>query len=87
MSQQQVGFPSDTLYSISTFVRDNYGPINFNCGDYDNFVELMSHDKKNEGDEINFTLMSAVGQPALNHSANKEQIGIVLDIYRDMMGI
>jgi hypothetical protein len=31
--------------------------------------------------------MSAVGQPALNHSANKEQIGIVLDIYRDMMGI
>ena len=87
MSQQQVGFPSDTLYSISTFVRDNYGPLNFNCGDYDNFVELMSHDKKNEGDEINFTLMSAVGQPALNHSANKEQIGIVLDIYRDMMGI
>ena len=87
MSQQQVGFPSDTLYEIANFVRDNYGPLQFNCGDYDAFIELMKHDKKNEGDEINFTLMSAIGVPTLNHSANKEQISIVLDIYRDLMGI
>ena len=87
MSQQQVGFPSEILYQISDFVRDNYGPLQFTCGDYDTFVDLMRHDKKNEGNEINFTLMKAIGEPSLNQSANKEQIGAVLDIYRDLMGI
>ena len=47
----------------------------------------MTHDKKNEGEEINFTLMRNVGDPALNYTANKEQIGATLDIYRDLMGI
>lgn len=87
MSQQQVGFPSATLYEIADFVRNNYGRISITCDDYDALFELMKHDKKNEGDEINFTLMRQVGEPALNHSANKEQIGTVLDIFRDLMGI
>lgn len=87
MSQQQVGFPSQTLYDIAHFVRDNYGPLQFTCDDYDALFELMKHDKKNEGNEINFTLMHAVGDVALNHSGDKEQIGAVLDIYRDLMGI
>ena len=87
MSQQQVGFPSNTLYEISTFVKEYFGPLNITCDDYSSLIELMKHDKKNEGDEINFTLMNQIGVPSLNHSANKEQISIVLDIYRDLMGI
>lgn len=87
MSQQQVGFPSAILYEIAQFVRDNYGAPNITCDDYDELFELMKHDKKNLGDEINFTLMNHVGDPALNHSADKEQIGAVLDIFRDLMGI
>lgn len=87
MSQQQVGFPSSILYEIAKFVKENFGPLNITCDDYSNLIELMKHDKKNEGDEINFTLMSQIGTPSLNHSANKEQISIVLDIYRDLMGI
>lgn len=87
MSQQQVGFPSAVLYDIANFVKENYGPLFFTCDDYDALIELMKHDKKNEGNTINFTLMSAIGVPSLNHSANKEQIGSVLDIYRDLMGI
>lgn len=87
MSQQQVGFPSSTLYEISNYIKENFGPLNITCDDYNSLIELMKHDKKNEGDEINFTLMNQVGVPSLNHSANKEQISVVLDIYRDLMGI
>lgn len=87
MSQQQVGFPSAGLYAIANFVKENFGPIMITCDDYDDLFELMKHDKKNIGDEINFTLMKSVGNPALNHSANKEQICAVLDIFRDLMGI
>lgn len=87
MSQQQVGFPSSTLYQIANFVKENYGAPAITCDDYDVLYELMTHDKKNEGGEINFTLMNQVGDVALNHTANKEQIGVVLDIFRDLMGI
>lgn len=87
MSHQQVGFPSQTLYTIAQFIKDNYGPLYFTCDDYNALYELMTHDKKNEGGEINFTLMKNVGDVALNHTANKEQIGATLDIYRDLMGI
>lgn len=87
MSRQQVGFPSQTLYDIANYVRDNYGPLQITCDDYPALYELMTHDKKNEGGEINFTLMNNVGDVALNHTANREQICATLDIYRDLMGI
>ena len=87
MSHQQVGFPSQTLYDIAHYVRDNYGPLRMTCDDYPALYELMTHDKKNEGGDINFTLMNNVGDAALNHTASKEQIYTTLDIYRDLMGI
>lgn len=87
MSQQAVGFPSQTLYQVAGFVKENYPMWNLTCDNYDALFELMKHDKKNEGSSINFTLMNNIGNPALNHSADKEQIGITLDIFRDLMGI
>lgn len=87
MSHQQVGFPSQTLYNIANYVKENYGPLSFTCDDYPALYELMTHDKKNEGGEVNFTLMKNVGDVALNHTATKEQICATLDIYRDLMGI
>ena len=87
MSNQLTGFTSETLYRVANYVRDNYGPINITCDDYDELYELMLHDKKNLGDTINFTLMKATGNVELNHTASKEEIGSVLDIFRDLMGI
>ncbi len=87
MSNQQTGLSSDVLYKIATFVKENYGPLHFTCDDYNDFFELMKHDKKNLGDTINFSLMSDFGHVELNQTSNKEQIGAVLDIYRDLMGI
>lgn len=87
MSNQLTGFNSETLYEVARFVRDNYGAINITCDDYDELFELMRHDKKNLGDNINFTLMKSIGNVELNHTASKEEIGSVLDIFRDLMGI
>lgn len=87
MSHQQTDFNSEILYKVANFVRDNYGPLYFTCDDYDELIELMLHDKKNTGSTINFTLLKGIGDIALNQTASKEQIGSVLDIYRDLMGI
>jgi 3-dehydroquinate synthase len=40
----------------------------------------MTHDKKNDADGINFTLLSDVGKIVLNHHAAKDEIFECLDI-------
>lgn len=87
MSHQLTGFRSEILYKVADYVRENYGPIYFTCDDYDDLFALMLHDKKNLGQTINFSLMKDFGDVALNQTATKEQIGSVLDIFRDLMGI
>lgn len=87
MSHQKCGFSSEILYLIANYVKENYGPIFITCDNYDELYELMKHDKKNESGRINFTLMKGIGEIALNQTATKEEVGTVLDIFRDLMGI
>jgi len=53
------------------------------CDDYPALLELMTHDKKNVGQQINFTLLGAVGDIRINQSATKEEIEEALDFYRE----
>ena len=39
----------------------------------------MKHDKKNESKEINFTLLSDIGDVKINQTATKEEIEECLD--------
>jgi 3-dehydroquinate synthase len=47
----------------------------------------MTHDKKNEGGIINFTLLAAVGDVRINQSVEKETILSSLDFYRESLGV
>ena len=49
--------------------------------------ELMTHDKKNEGGIINFTLLAQVGDVRINQEVNKEKILEALDFYRESFGV
>ena len=44
----------------------------------------MTHDKKNDSGEVNFTLLSDVGEIIINQTATKDNIEIALDLYRDL---
>ncbi len=86
LSQQQCGFPSAKLYDIARFVKENYGAPAITCDDYEELYELMTHDKKNEAGDINFTLLRNIGDVAINQTASKDQIWAALDIFRDLVG-
>ena len=47
----------------------------------------MTHDKKNEGGVINFTLLAQVGDVRINQSVTKARILESLDFYRESMGM
>ncbi len=46
----------------------------------------MTHDKKNEGNEINFTLLGQVGDVRLNQHVSKDDVLASFDFYRESFG-
>ncbi len=87
ISHRLQNFPLDTLRSLATFIKQNYGVFAITCDDYDYLYERMTHDKKNSADTINFTLLSGIGEVVINQTASRDEINIALDLYRDLMGI
>lgn len=84
LSHRQCGFPIESLKRTAEFVYRNYGALPITCKEYEALYEFMTHDKKNEMDKINFTLLSEPGNICLDQTATKENIFIMFDIYRDL---
>ncbi|MDL2262825.1 3-dehydroquinate synthase [Bacteroidales bacterium OttesenSCG-928-I21] len=83
LSCRKVNFPTDKLQQICRFLVNNYGHFQITCKHYERLYELMTHDKKNESKEINFTLLRNVGDICINQTANEKEIFDSLDFYRD----
>ena len=83
LSFVKLGFDQTELMKFSRFIKEHYGIFAFDCTHYQRLYELMQHDKKNESSSINFTLLKAVGNIAINQTANQQEIGETLDFFRD----
>ncbi|MDH6534078.1 3-dehydroquinate synthase [Parabacteroides sp. PM5-20] len=87
LSYKEVHFPMDKLSQIVYYIKENYPLFYFDCNDYERLYELMTHDKKNEGGVINFTLLANVGDVRINQDVSKDKILASLDFYRESFGI
>ncbi|MFA6701993.1 MAG: 3-dehydroquinate synthase [Dysgonamonadaceae bacterium] len=87
LSHRLCGFPKEKLQKTIHFIQKHYGYLNITCDEYEKLYEIMTHDKKNEGQEINFTLLSDIGNVNINQTANMELIFEALDFYRDTVHI
>ena len=83
LSCVKTGFPTDKMRQTVQFIHQNYGTMNITCDDYDELIELMTHDKKNIADTINFTLLGEIGDIRINQTATKEEIKEALDFFRE----
>ena len=77
------GFPTDKMRQTINFVRQHYGRVGFTCKQYDKLLAYMTHDKKNVGGVINFTLLAGIGDICLDCHADKELLLEVLDFLRE----
>ena len=77
------GFPLDILRMTTQFVVEHYGRPNISCKDYNALLDHMRHDKKNIGKQINFTLLSDIGQLNLDETATDDLIKESLDFIRE----
>ena len=79
----KTGFPQDKMRQTVGFIKENYGKMDITCDDYPNLIELMHHDKKNVGTDINFTLLGGIGDIRINQTATEEEIKEALDFYQE----
>jgi len=83
LSSIKTGFPTDKMHQTVSFIREHYGRMSITCDDYPTLLELMTHDKKNVGTTINFTLLGGIGDIRINQTATQEEIYEALDFYRE----
>ena len=83
LSVVKTGFPSDVMRQTVRFILDHYGRMPITCDDYPRLLELMHHDKKNEGTAINVTLLGRIGHILYNRTATEEEMTEALDFYRE----
>lgn len=83
LSVIKLDFPVDKMRQVVHFIFDHYGRMPITCDDYPVLLELMHHDKKNVANQINFTLLSNVGDIRINQTATEEEIKEALDFYRE----
>ena len=87
LSHKLCSFPMEKLSQVVYYLKEYYTPFIFDCKDYEALYELMTHDKKNEGGIINFTLLAQVGDVRINQEVNEEKILEALAFYRESFGL
>ena len=83
LSAIKTGFPTTPLRQTAAYIRLHYGQPAIECKHYDQLLELMTHDKKNTGSSINFTLLADIGSLRLNQTATRDEIFEALDFLRE----
>ena len=83
LSHKKLGFPKELLLQALAIIKEAYGGFSINCKDYPRLYELMTHDKKNEFDEINLTLLRDIGEIRINQITSQEEIFETLDFYQE----
>jgi 3-dehydroquinate synthase len=84
LSAKKCGLKIKKLNSISTWLLSKYGKFEIQESDFEALYQLMTHDKKNEGKRINFTLIPEIGKVEINVDCPKELIFEALEYYRNL---
>ena len=88
LSYKLLGFSKETLSTAVRMIKENYGALPIKCDIYDHLYDLMTHDKKNEGDgRILFSLLKNIGEIEINVAVSKKDILDSLDFYRETVGL
>lgn len=83
LATTRTDFPTERMHQTVNFIRSYYGSLPITCNDYPELIELMHHDKKNRGNEINVTLLGGIGDIRIDQTITEEDIKEALDFFRE----
>ncbi len=84
LSHKVCALPIEIVAELTNWLISVYGKYAIEENQYEGLYQLMTHDKKNEGARVNFTLIPAVGEVAINQNCDKDLIFGALDYFKKM---
>lgn len=84
LSEKRNGLPENITDEIVRFLSGYYEKLPFEKTDFVRLIQIMQTDKKNRGNEINFTLLKNIGEPEYNQQVQQPEIEWALNRYRMM---
>lgn len=81
LSEEKLNLASNSSMPIIKYINALYGKMPFTKADYPKLIELMTHDKKNDANGINFTLLPKIGEISVNNIGTREEITTVFNRY------
>ncbi len=86
ISYKNTGLTVNELEEIAHTILNFYSPFRIDNVSYDELLELMGNDKKNENNQINFSLLTKIGEAKINQNAEVKTIKESLDYYKSLIG-
>jgi len=74
LSFQKVGFSYEEFEEMSHFLLRVYGKVEFSLQELDPILDLCTQDKKNEGQNLLFSLLESIGYCTFNIPVTREEI-------------
>ena len=84
ISHKIAGLSQGELQEIISHILKHFKLYIIQKQQFNTLIEIMSHDKKNSRDEINFTLLNSIGQSEFNRTCKTSLILETLDFYNNL---
>ncbi len=81
LSEKYCGLTPEESNEITNNLFTIFGKENFSQLDFDEFLGYLKHDKKNQHQQFNFSLLNAIGSCKWNIPVSKSDVKIVFDRY------
>lgn len=78
LSVKNAGLQMHEFNEIESVIRGKYSSISIDETAFESLIELMHHDKKNQGKGINFTLLTTIGNATIDNYIEDEEVLMAL---------
>ncbi|MBM3434750.1 MAG: 3-dehydroquinate synthase [Bacteroidetes bacterium] len=84
ISHIQAKMPKDEMDEVIKYIMSCFKYYSFRSGNFDLVVEYMKHDKKNTGENFNFTLLTSIGNSLISQEVDIKLIRESLRFYQNL---
>lgn len=84
ISKKMIGLPDQQFQDIVHYISSNFELYPFRTGSFEYILESIKHDKKNSGNNINFTLLTTIGNSMINQVVEMNIIRESLIYYHNL---
>ncbi len=83
LSAKKTKFSLEKVQEIKNFIEKFYTKFSIPQNEYEKIFSFLCHDKKNEKNEIRFTILEEIGKPLINQVFSKTEIFEALDFLQN----